>query len=194
LRQREAILACPNNRYGLPDVTQQPMGDKKAGVVWHTQGSGKSLSMVFYTGKIVLALNNPMIVVITDRNGLDDQLFDTFAACKQLLRQEPKQVESRQQLKELSRVASGGVIFTTIQKFQPDEGNVYEELSNRRNIVVIADKAHRTQYGFPAKTVDDKSADGEMIDKKVVYGFAKYLRDALPNATYLGFTGTPLKN
>jgi len=170
------------------------MGDKKAGVVWHTQGSGKSLSMVFYTGKIVLALNNPMIVVITDRNGLDDQLFDTFAACKQLLRQEPKQVESRQQLKELSRVASGGVIFTTIQKFQPDEGNVYEELSNRRNIVVIADKAHRTQYGFPAKTVDDKSADGEMIDKKVVYGFAKYLRDALPNATYLGFTGTPLKN
>ena len=129
--------------YGLPDVTQHPMGDKEAGVVWHTQGSGKLLSMVFYTGKIVLVLNNPTIVVITDRNDLDDQLFDTFAACKQLLRQEPRQVENRQQLKELLRVASGGVIFTTIQKFQPDEGNVYEELSNRRNIVVIADEAHR---------------------------------------------------
>ena len=180
-------------RYGLPDVAQQPKGDKKAGVVWHTQGSGKSLSMVFYTGKIVLALNNPTIVVITDRNDLDDQLFDTFAACKQLLRQEPKQVENRQQLKELLRVASGGVIFTTIQKFQPDEGNVYEALSDRRNIVVIADEAHRTQYGFSAKTVDDKNADGEVIGKKTVYGFAKYLRDALPNATYLGFTGTPIE-
>jgi type I site-specific restriction-modification system R (restriction) subunit len=149
--------------------------------------------VVFYTGKIVLALNNPTIVVITDRNDLDDQLFDTFAACKQLLRQEPSQVESRQQLKEFLRVASGGVIFTTIQKFQPDEGNVYEELSNRRNIVVIADEAHRTQYGFSAKTVDDKNAGGEVIGKKVVYGFAKYLRDALPNATYLGFTGTPIE-
>jgi type I restriction enzyme R subunit len=161
--------------------------------VWHTQGSGKSLSMVFYTGKIVLALNNPTIVVITDRNDLDDQLFDTFAACKQLLRQEPRQVENRQQLKELLRVASGGVIFTTIQKFQPEAGNVYEELSDRRNIVVIADEAHRTQYGFSAKTVDDKNADGEVIGKKTVYGFAKYLRDALPNATYLGFTGTPIE-
>ena len=179
--------------YGLPDVTQLPKGDRKAGVVWHTQGSGKSLSMVFYTGKIVLALNNPTIVVITDRNDLDDQLFDTFAACKQLLRQEPRQVENRQQLKALLRVASGGVIFTTIQKFQPEEGNVYEELSDRGNIVVIADEAHRTQYGFSAKTVDDKNADGKVIGKKVVYGFAKYLRDALPNATYLGFTGTPIE-
>lgn len=179
--------------YGLPDVAQQPKGDKKAGVVWHTQGSGKSLSMVFYTGKIVLALNNPTVVVITDRNDLDDQLFDTFAACKQLLRQEPKQVENREQLKELLCVASGGVIFTTIQKFQPDEGNVYEQLSDRRNIVVIADEAHRTQYGFSAKTVDDKNAGGEVIGKKTVYGFAKYLRDALPNATYLGFTGTPIE-
>lgn len=179
--------------YRLPDVTQQPKGDRKAGVVWHTQGSGKSLSMVFYTGKIVLALNNPTIVVITDRNDLDDQLFDTFAACKQLLRQEPRQVENRQQLKALLRVASGGVIFTTIQKFQPEEGNVYEELSDRGNIVVIADEAHRTQYGFSAKTVDDKNADGKVIGKKVVYGFAKYLRDALPNATYLGFTGTPIE-
>lgn len=180
--------------YGLPDVRIQPKGDRKAGVVWHTQGSGKSLSMVFYTGKIVLALNNPTVVVITDRNDLDDQLFDTFAASSQLLRQEPKQVEDRQQLKELLKVASGGVIFTTIQKFQPEEGNVYETLSERRNIVVIADEAHRTQYGFKAKTVEEKNAAGEVIGQKIVYGFAKYMRDALPNATYLGFTGTPIES
>jgi type I restriction enzyme R subunit len=180
--------------YGLPDVRTQPKGDRKAGVVWHTQGSGKSLSMVFYTGKIVLALNNPTVVVITDRNDLDDQLFDTFAASSQLLRQEPKQVEDRQQLKELLKVASGGVIFTTIQKFQPEEGNVYETLSERRNIVVIADEAHRTQYGFKAKTVEDKNEAGDVIGQKIVYGFAKYMRDALPNATYLGFTGTPIES
>ncbi|MFO6407158.1 DEAD/DEAH box helicase family protein, partial [Pseudomonas aeruginosa] len=179
--------------YGLPGVSKQPRGDKKAGVVWHTQGSGKSLSMVFYTGKIVLLLDNPTILVITDRNDLDDQLFDTFAASKQLLRQEPVQAKDRDDLKALLKVASGGVVFSTIQKFQPEEGNVYEELSERRNIVVIADEAHRTQYGFAAKTVDEKSADGTLIGKKVVYGFAKYLRDALPNATYLGFTGTPIE-
>ncbi|MBC3365536.1 type I restriction endonuclease subunit R [Pseudomonas sp. SWRI154] len=179
--------------YGLPSVTKQPRGDKKAGVVWHTQGSGKSLSMVFYTGKIVLMLNNPTILVITDRNDLDDQLFDTFAASKQLLRQEPVQAKDRDELKALLKVAAGGVVFSTIQKFQPAEGNIYEELSERRNIVVIADEAHRTQYGFAAKTVDEKSLDGTLIGKKVVYGFAKYLRDALPNATYLGFTGTPIE-
>ncbi len=180
--------------YGLPGVKKQPFGDRKGGVVWHTQGSGKSLSMVFYTGKIVLALDNPTIVVITDRNDLDDQLFDTFAASKQLLRQEPVQAEDRTQLKELLKVGSGGVVFTTIQKFQPEEGNVYELLSNRENIVVIADEAHRTQYGFKAKTIDDKSEQGDVIGKKIVYGFAKYMRDALPNATYLGFTGTPIEN
>jgi type I restriction enzyme R subunit len=179
--------------YGLPGTQSQPQGDRKAGVVWHTQGSGKSLSMVFYTGKIVLALDNPTVLVITDRNDLDDQLFDTFASCKQLLRQEPKQVENRNQLKDLLRTGSGGVIFSTIQKFQPEDGNVYEELSARRNIIVIADEAHRTQYGFSAKTIDDKDAHGNVIGKKVVYGFAKYLRDALPNATYLGFTGTPIE-
>ncbi|OGR32247.1 MAG: DEAD/DEAH box helicase [Desulfuromonadales bacterium GWD2_61_12] len=179
--------------YGLPGVVKQPKGDRKAGVVWHTQGSGKSLSMVFYTGKIVLALNNPTVLVITDRNDLDDQLFDTFAASKQVLRQEPVQARDRDHLKELLKVASGGVVFSTIQKFQPEEGNVYEELSGRGNIVVIADEAHRTQYGFSAKTVDEKDAGGEVIGKKVVYGFAKYLRDALPNATYLGFTGTPIE-
>lgn len=180
--------------YGLPGVKQQPKGDRKGGVVWHTQGSGKSLSMVFYTGKIVLALNNPTVVVITDRNDLDDQLFDTFAASTQLLRQEPKQVSDRQNLKELLKVASGGVIFSTIQKFQPDEGNVYETLSERENIVVIADEAHRTQYGFKAKTIDDKDKHGRIVGKKIVYGFAKYMRDALPNATYIGFTGTPIES
>ncbi|MGC1307740.1 MAG: type I restriction endonuclease subunit R [Phormidesmis sp.] len=179
--------------YGLRSVTQQPKGDQKAGVVWHTQGSGKSLSMVFYTGKIVLALNNPTILVITDRNDLDDQLFDTFAASKQLLRQDPIQAEDRDRLKDLLKVASGGVVFSTIQKFQPEEGNVYEQLSDRRNIVVIADEAHRTQYGFSAKTIDETDDEGNVIGKKVVYGFAKYLRDALPNATYLGFTGTPIE-
>ncbi len=179
--------------YGVGSVKDQPQGDRKAGVVWHTQGSGKSLSMVFYTGKVVLMLNNPTVLVITDRNDLDDQLFDTFAATTQLLRQEPKQAESRQQLKELLQVASGGVVFSTIQKFQPEEGNVYDALSNRRNIVVIVDEAHRTQYGFAARTIDEKDANGVVIGKKVVYGFAKYLRDALPSATYLGFTGTPIE-
>ncbi|MCK5506992.1 MAG: type I restriction endonuclease subunit R, partial [Desulfobacterales bacterium] len=163
-------------------------------MVWHTQGSGKSLSMVFYTGKIILVMDNPTVLVITDRNDLDDQLFDTFAASKQLLRQEPVQAEDRGHLKELLKVASGGVVFTTIQKFQPDEGNVYETLSARRNIIVIADEAHRTQYGFKAKTIDAKDKNGNVVGKKIVYGFAKYLRDALPNATYLGFTGTPIES
>ncbi len=188
-----AHAAEPPESYGLPGVKKQKPGDRKAGVVWHTQGSGKSLSMVFYAGKIVLKLNNPTILVITDRNDLDDQLFDTFAASRQLLRQEPVQATDRNHLKELLKVASGGVIFTTIQKFQPEEGNVYERLSERENIVVIADEAHRTQYGFKAKTVDAKDAGGNVVGKKIVYGFAKYMRDALPNATYLGFTGTPIE-
>jgi type I restriction enzyme R subunit len=179
--------------YDLPGVKKQPFGDRKGGVVWHTQGSGKSLSMVFYTGKIVLAMDNPTVVVITDRNDLDDQLFDTFAASKQLLRQEPVQAENRDHLKELLNVASGGVVFTTIQKFQPEEGNVYPRLSDRRNIIVIADEAHRTQYGFKAKTIDIKDEQKNVIGQKIVYGFAKYTRDALPNATYLGFTGTPIE-
>ena len=180
--------------YGVVSVKQQPVGDRKGGVVWHTQGSGKSLSMVFYTGKIVLVMDNPTVVIITDRNDLDDQLFDTFASSKQLLRQEPIQAENREQLKELLKVASGGVVFTTIQKFQPDEGNVYERLSDRENIIIIVDEAHRTQYGFKAKTIDDKDEQGNIIGKKIVYGFAKYLRDALPRATYLGFTGTPIES
>lgn len=183
----------PTN-YGLKDVSSQPIGDHKAGVIWHTQGSGKSLSMVFYVGKVVRMLNNPTIVVITDRNDLDDQLFGTFADCKQLLRQTPVQAEDGEKLKSLLSVHSGGVIFTTIQKFQPDDGeNVYKTLTERSNVIVIADEAHRTQYGFKAKTVEVKNEADEVIGSEIKYGFAKYLRDALPNATYLGFTGTPIE-
>jgi type I restriction enzyme R subunit len=160
----------------------RPEGDKRAGVVWHTQGSGKSLSMVFYAGKIIAhaAMENPTIVVITDRNDLDDQLFGTFTLNGDLLRQKPIQAESREHLKTLLRVAAGGVVFTTMQKFEG--GDV---LSDRRNIVVIADEAHRSHYGFKAK-IDQKSGD-------IKYGMAKYLRDALPNASFIGFTGTPLE-
>ena len=150
--------------------------------------------MVFYTGKIVLAMNNPTVVILTDRNDLDDQLFATFSASVQLLRQSPKQAGDREQLKELLKVNSGGVIFTTIQKFQPEDGsNVYDMLSERHHIIVIADEAHRSQYGFAAKEVDVKNDAGDVTGKRTVYGFAKYLRDALPNATYLGFTGQPIE-
>jgi type I restriction enzyme R subunit len=152
-------------------------GDKRAGVIWHTQGSGKSLSMIFYTGKMVVepAMNNPTIVIITDRNDLDDQLFGTFCDCQQLLRQEPKQATDRKTLRELLAVASGGIVFTTIQKFLPEEkGDTFPMLTNRRNVVVIADEAHRSQYDF--------------ID-----GFARHMRDALPNASFIGFTGTPIE-
>ena len=171
--------------YGLPDVKKQPEGDRKAGVIWHTQGSGKSLSMVFYSAKIIQTLANPTIVVITDRNDLDDQLFDTFAASTQILRQEPVQAESREHIKDLLKVDAGGIIFSTIHKFWPDEGNIYETLSERENIIVIVDEAHRTQYGFKAR-VDKETGD-------IKYGFAKYLRDALPNATFIAFTGTPVE-
>ena len=191
-RKKLAVRESPA-KYGLPTVEDQPEGDQKGGVMWHTQGSGKSLSMVFFTGKVVLTLDNPTILVITDRNDLDDQLFDTFAASTQLLRQDPVQAQSREHLKQLLKVASGGVVFTTIQKFYPDEGNVYEELSDRKNIIVLADEAHRTQYGFKAKTIDERDGSGNVIGKKVVYGFAKYIRDALPGATFVGFTGTPIE-
>lgn len=163
-------------------------GDQRAGVVWHTQGSGKSLSMVFYTGKLVLSLNNPTIVVLTDRNDLDEQLFDTFSMSQDLLRQTPVQAGSRDELKKLLSVTSGGIVFTTIQKFLPevvekvelDNGKTksikgrYELLSDRRNIVVVADEAHRSQYDF-------------------MDGFARHMRDALPYATFIGFTGTPIE-
>lgn len=173
-------------------------GDKRGGVVWHTQGSGKSLSMVFFAGKLITApqMENPTIVVLTDRNDLDDQLFDTFSASRQLLRQDPVQARDRQHLKDLLQVASGGIVFTTIQKFLPEgEKNIYDTLSERRNIIVIADEAHRTQYGFEAKVVKqiDKETK-EQLGERIVYGFAKYMRDALPNATYVGFTGTPIES
>ncbi|PKP60389.1 MAG: DEAD/DEAH box helicase [Candidatus Altiarchaeales archaeon HGW-Altiarchaeales-1] len=151
--------------------------DKRAGVVWHTQGSGKSLIMVFFAGKLVLQqeLENPTIIVLTDRNDLDDQLFGTFSRCNELLRQEPKQAESRDEIKELLKVASGGIIFTTIQKFLPEQkGEQYPLLSDRKNIIVIADEAHRSQYDF-------------------INGFARNIRDALPNASFIGFTGTPIE-
>lgn len=195
----EKILAAYHQYYAVNKAVESTLaasgadGDRRGGVVWHTQGSGKSLSMVFFAGKIVLALDNPTLLVITDRNDLDDQLFDTFAASRQLLRQEPRQAESRVHLKELLKVASGGVVFSTIHKFNPEEGNVFETLSERSNIVVIADEAHRSQYGFKARIIDDKDEAGNIIGKKTVYGMAKYLRDALPNATYLGFTGTPIE-
>ena len=180
-------------KYGLPDAKNQPQGDRKAGVVWHTQGAGKSLSMVFYTGKIVRNLNNPTILVINDRNDLDDQLFDTFAENSSLLRQPPKQAADCGDLKTLLKVASGGIVFATIQKFMPnDNQSVHELLSERGNIVVIADEAHRTQYGFNAKIRDVKE-NNKVVGQRIAYGFAKYIRDALPNATFIGFTGTPVE-
>jgi len=175
-------------------IATSESGDRRAGVIWHTQGSGKSLSMVFYTGKLVLGLDNPTVVVITDRNDLDDQLFDTFCSSKQLLRQTPVQAESRADLMNKLRVASGGIVFSTIQKFYPEEGEaVYPLLSDRSNIVVIADEAHRSHYGFKARTIDLKDADGNPTGQKVTYGLAKFIRDALPNASFIGFTGTPIE-
>jgi type I restriction enzyme, R subunit len=180
--------------YGLPSVENQPKGDRRAGVVWHTQGSGKSFSMVFFSGQIVQSLDNPTIVVITDRNDLDDQLFDTFSSCRGLLRQDPVQAESRGHLKQILNTQGGGVIFTTIQKFSPTDGEEnFELLSKRKNIVVIADEAHRTQYGFRGKIKITKDENGVEEASQISYGFAKYLRDALPNASFIGFTGTPIE-
>lgn len=169
-------------------VAASPNGNRKVGVIWHTQGSGKSLLMAFYAGQLVRnsALANPTIVVITDRNDLDDQLFRTFSMCKDLLRQTPVQATDREDLQSILNRASGGVIFTTIQKFAPGKDeSTYPVLTQRRNVVLIADEAHRSQYGFKAK-VDSETGE---ID----YGFAKYLRDALPNASFIGFTGTPIE-
>lgn len=199
--ETEKKLAAYHQYYAVNKAVENTIkaasanGNRKGGVVWHTQGSGKSISMVFYTAKLVLSLNNPTVVVITDRNDLDDQLFDTFAAGKQLLRQEPMQAKDREHLKQLLNVASGGIVFTTIQKFLPEPGKAeYDRLSDRTNIVVIADEAHRTQYGFEAKLVDVKDKETkDVIGKRIAYGFAKYMRDALPNATYIGFTGTPIE-
>ncbi len=158
-------------------AASRPDGDQRIGVIWHTQGSGKSLTMAFYAGKLIKRpeMENPTIVVITDRNDLDDQLHGTFCGCKALLRQRPAQAGSRADLREKLKVVSGGIVFTTIQKFLPEcRGDNHPELSDRRNIVVIADEAHRSQYDF--------------ID-----GYARHMRDALPNASFIGFTGTPIE-
>jgi type I restriction enzyme, R subunit len=166
----------------------QPDGDRKGGVVWHTQGSGKSISMACFTGKLLQqeSMQNPTIVVVTDRNDLDGQLFETFSFSKMLLKQTPVQAESRDTLRDLLQDRpSGGIIFTTIQKFAPEKGdNRFQQLSERTNIVVIADEAHRSQYGFNA--VLQKNSD------EYKYGYAQHMRDGLPNATFIGFTGTPI--
>jgi type I restriction enzyme R subunit len=167
----------------------RPEGDRRVGVIWHTQGSGKSLLMVFYAGRIVVhpKMENPTLVVITDRNDLDDQLFGTFAGCADLVRQTPVQAESREHLGELLSVPSGGVVFTTIQKFMPERGEgAYPALTQRSNVIVIADEAHRSQYGFSARMARETGVIG--------YGFAKHLRDALPKASFIGFTGTPIES
>ena len=163
-------------------------GDNRVGVIWHTQGSGKSLLMAFYAGEVIAhpMMENPTLIVLTDRNDLDDQLFATFAGCKDLIRQTPVQADDREHLQKLLAVPSGGVIFTTIQKFSPMQGeSEYPMLTDRRNVVVIADEAHRSQYGFKAKFAGDSG--------QVSYGFAKHLRDAIPNASFIGFTGTPIE-
>ncbi len=183
-------------------IATSEQGDKKIGVIWHTQGSGKSFSMVFYAASLVKELNNPTLVILTDRNDLDDQLFGTFSKSADILRQTPKQANVRklteEQLKAqakdnskevnglfdlLNERESGGIIFTTIQKFKPEDGEM-PALTDRRNVIIIADEAHRSQYGLEAKT-DTKTGE-------VKYGYAKYLRDALPNASFIGFTGTPI--
>jgi len=183
LRAAQAAAAAPRQftegpgRYETGTNPGGDPGDRRVGVVWHTQGSGKSLTMAFYAGRVILepSMANPTIVVLTDRNDLDDQLFGTFARCRDLLRQAPVQAADRADLREKLRVGSGGVVFTTIQKFFPEErGDRHPVLSERRNIVVIADEAHRSQYDF--------------ID-----GFARHMRDALPHASFIGFTGTPIE-
>ena len=166
----------------------RPNGDRRVGVVWHTQGSGKSLLMAFYAGQVIKhpAMANPTLVMLTDRNDLDEQLFNTFSLCKDLLRQTPQRADDRDELRTLLDRPSGGVIFTTIQKFQPEDGETeFPLLTDRHNVVVMADEAHRSQYGFKAK-VETKTGE-------ISYGFAKYLRDALPQASFIGFTGTPIE-
>ena len=174
---RQESVADRGGRYEAGRRPGGDPGDRRIGVVWHTQGAGKSLTMAFYAGAIVResAMQNPTIVVLTDRNDLDDQLFGTFARCQDLLRQPPVQAADRADLRRRLSVNAGGVVFTTIQKFYPEEkGDTHPALSDRRNIVVIADEAHRSQYDF--------------ID-----GFARHMRDALPNASFIGFTGTPIE-
>jgi len=171
-------------------------GSKKAGVVWHTQGSGKSISMCCYAGKLLqqAEMNNPTLLIVTDRNDLDGQLFTTFSNAQDLLKQTPVQADDRDELRRLlSERESGGIIFTTIQKFSPlDAESAHPVLNDRHNIVVISDEAHRSQYGQKGRYIEVKDKDGVVIDHKLVFGYSKYLRDAIPNASFIGFTGTPI--
>ena len=177
LQRTDSRIGETEGRYESGRRAGGAPGDRRIGVIWHTQGAGKSLTMAFYSGAIVRhpAMENPTIVALTDRNDLDDQLFSTFSRCQEVLRQPPTQAESRADLRRKLSVVSGGVVFTTIQKFFPDDkGDSHPKLSERRNIVVIADEAHRSQYDF--------------ID-----GYAYHMREALPNASFVGFTGTPIE-
>ena len=188
------IIAGYHQFHGAQKAVEQAIsatrknGDRKIGVIWHTQGSGKSYLMAFFAGLAIKSpeLENPTIVVLTDRNDLDDQLFGTFGLCRDLIRQNPEQADSRYDLKQLLDKAAGGVVFTTVQKFSPDRGEeVFPLLSDRRNIIVIADEAHRSQYGFDAKL--DRTTGLRS------YGYAHYIRQAMPNASFIGFTGTPIE-
>nr|WP_261891402.1 type I restriction endonuclease subunit R [Vibrio lentus] len=180
----------------IPALEKIKQGSGKAGVVWHTQGSGKSISMVCYASKLLqqASMNNPTIVVVTDRNDLDGQLYNTFGMAQETLKQIPQQADDRDALRELLLTRqSGGIIFTTIQKFALlDEETEHPRLSERSNIVVVSDEAHRSQYGNKSKMVEVKDKDGTVTGHKYVYGYSKYMRDALPNASFIGFTGTPI--
>lgn len=180
----------------IPALDKIKQGSGKAGVVWHTQGSGKSISMVCYASKLLqqASMNNPTIVVVTDRNDLDGQLFNTFGMAQETLKQIPQQADDRDSLRELLlNRQSGGIIFTTIQKFALlDEETEHPRLSERSNIVVVSDEAHRSQYGNKSKMVEIKDKNGVVTGHKFVYGYSKYMRDALPNASFIGFTGTPI--
>ncbi|MCW1382876.1 type I restriction endonuclease subunit R [Novosphingobium sp. KCTC 2891] len=188
------IIAGYHQFHGAQKAVRQaveasrPDGDRKIGVIWHTQGSGKSLLMAFFAGLAVKsqALENPTLVVLTDRNDLDDQLYGTFGLCRDLIRQNPEQADSRADLKRLLDKAAGGVVFTTVQKFSPEKGEEsFPLLSDRRNIIVIADEAHRSQYGFESKLNRETGLRR--------YGYAHYIRQAMPNASFIGFTGTPIE-
>ena len=188
-------------------AASRPGGSHKGGVVWHTQGSGKSITMTCFAARVMqdAAMENPIIVVITDRNDLDGQLFGVFSLAQDLLREQPVQANTRQALRKLlANRPSGGILFATIQKFMPGEDeDVFPELSARHNIVVIADEAHRTQYGFEAKLKTFKAkasandAQSRLAAEPVAryqVGYAQHLRDALPNATFVAFTGTPVSS
>lgn len=198
---RAAVAATVKASSSTPLVLEQAVdtiksGSGKAGVVWHTQGSGKSISMVCYASKLLQqpSLNNPTLVIVTDRNDLDGQLFDTFSMAQETLKQIPQQADDRERLRELLQSRqSGGIIFTTIQKFAlANTESKHPCLSDRSNIIVASDEAHRSQYGNKAKPKDIKNEAGEVIGKKFVFGYSKHLRDALPNASFIGFTGTPI--